>query len=371
MLGIALALGLTVLAVIALTPKSKDAAKEAKESASVEQSSSLGSYISPANNDQIRSEIFLCAYDGKLYFVREKRGTLDSNPYSGWLCLLEDGAIKKISKLSHNSYLSVCGASGAFIYYCEHNSSNTENAIYSFSFESGQTTLLSTEKASGNYGVFSKDGSLFIALSPIKYKHLAFLPVSGNEADAVTEDERDWSYRLGSREYYLKDEPGELAGVVWCREESGEVTALPLEWADSRSLIPVDHGLLVNAKGWSHLLYYISETGEVSELFDADCFRTKSAVTVYRDAVYLSVKRYQNGGNFGAGGSESIPDDTVSGTYRISLSDKSTEKLSREVYSGLFIFDDAGICACDENGSVYVLDFDGKVIDVLMEAKHH
>ena len=131
----------------------------------------------------------------------------------------------------------------------------------------------------------------------------------------------------------------------------------------------MEHGLLVYAQGWSHLLYFINENGEVSELFDADCFRSGSAITVYRDTVYLSVKRYQNGGNFGAGGSESIPDDTASGTYRIRLSDKSVEKLSGENYSGLFIFDNAGIFACDENGSVYLLDFDGNVINTLMESR--
>ena len=90
---------------------------------------------------------------------------------------------------------------------------------------------------------------------------------------------------------------------------------------------------------------------------------------MYRDTVYLSVKRYQNGGTYGAGGSESIPDDTVSGTYRISLSDCSSEKISDEIYSGLFIFDDSGIFACDENGRVYWLDFDGNVIGTLLEEK--
>lgn len=366
LLGIVFALGLIALAAIVITPKSRDSVNEPEESASNEKSSGLGSYISPTNNNQTNSALFLCTYDGKLYFVREKHGVLDSNPYSGWLCLLEDGEIKKISKLSHYSYLSVCGATDSFICYHEYNGSFTKNAIYSYSFESGEAKLLSTEEASGAYGVFIKDGSLFIALSPIKHEQLAFLRVTDSESATVTENERDWSYRLGSREYFINNEQGELAGVVCCCEDSGEVTALPLEWADSRSLIPVDHGLLVYAQGWSHLLYFISENGEVWELFDADCFRSKSSIAVYRDTVYLSVKRYQNGGNFGAGGSESIPDDALSGTYRISLNDKSTEKISGEVYSGMFIFDEAGIFACDENGSVYLLDFDGNVIDTLL-----
>ena len=369
LLGIVCIFALTALVAISISSKYNDLSKEPNSSCSMGLTASLGSYISPANNDQTGSEIFLCTFDGKLFFVREKHGSLDSDPYSGWFCLLEDGTVQKISKLSHNSYLSVCGATDEYLYYYEYNHSFTENAIYSYSFASGEIKLLSTEEFSEVYGVISKDGSSLIALSPVKHKPLAFLKVAGDEAVTVTEDERDWSYRFGGREFFLKDESGELAGVVHCRDESGEVTALPLEWADSRSLIPAEHGLLVHAKGWSHLLYFINENGEVTELFDADCFRSRSAITVYRDTVYLSVKRFQNGGNYGAGGSESIPDDAVSGTYRISLSDYSSEKISDEIYSGLFIFDDSGIFACDEDGRVYWLDFDGNVIGTLLEEK--
>ena len=334
---------------------------------------SFGSYISPANNYQSSPSLELCSYDGKLYFVWEKSGFLDLRSYSGWLCMLEDGKIKKVKYLAHNSYLAVLGVADGHLYYHEVNRGYTESELYSYSFETGDITLLSTQELTDSYCVFGEDGAFMVALSLFDRKPITFLRIVGDEVAAVTDNEQDWSFRLGSREYFLADGPRELAAVVYCREESGEVSALPLEWAGRRSLIPTDHGLLVYNSGWSHLLYLIDEEGEVTELFDADCFRSRSAVTVYRDAVYLSVKRYQNGGNFGAGGSESIPDDTMSGTYRISLTDHSVEKLSDAVYDGLFIFDDTGIYACGKpqiySISIYKLDFDGNVVDTLLENK--
>ena len=44
-----------------------------------------------------------------------------------------------------------------------------------------------------------------------------------------------------------------------------------------------------------------------------------------------------------------------------------TVKLSDAVYTGLYIFDDEGIYACDGKGRIYFLDFDANVIDTLVQ----
>ena len=98
---------------------------------------SFGSYISPANNYQSSPSLELCSYDGKLYFVWEKSGFLDLRSYSGWLCMLEDGKIKKVKYLAHNSYLAVLGIADGHLYYHEVNRGYTESELYSYSFETG------------------------------------------------------------------------------------------------------------------------------------------------------------------------------------------------------------------------------------------
>ena len=355
-LGIVLAIGATALLASHFAPKRNGAYSHISFS---------GTYISPANNIQHQATIQLCAFDGKLYYVREKCGFTDHRPYAGWLCVFEGGEVKPVIKLSHNSYLSVCGVIGEYLYYREFNGSFEEDELYCYSFQSGKLDKLSSEKTKETHPVIREDGSLLIALSTITHKPQAYLRLKGGAVVGITEEEREWSYRLGDREYFIKDEPDVLQGVVYCRDSSGEVTAVPLEWADNRSLIPLDNGLLVHNRGWRHLLYYISESGEVRDLFDADCYRSNSAMTVYRDTVFFSVKRYQNGGDFGASGSQSIPDDARSGTYRINLADYTMEKISDMVYTGMFIFDDTGIYACDSKNNIWKLDFDGNVVDTL------
>ena len=82
-----------------------------------------------------------------------------------------------------------------------------------------------------------------------------------------------------------------------------------------------------------------------------------TAVDVVGDDVYLSLKRYE-------GYSESgkllrrYENDTLEGTWRISLTDFSAVKISDTIYNGLYCFGDV-LLACDESCSVYRLQPDG------------
>ena len=75
--------------------------------------------------------------------------------------------------------------------------------------------------------------------------------------------------------------------------------------------------------------------------------------------------RYEKGAK-GWSAMVGFENDNVKGTYRINLDDYSMEKISDMIFDGMFIFDDAGIFACDENNKVYKLDFDGNVIKRLL-----
>ena len=56
-------------------------------------------------------------------------------------------------------------------------------------------------------------------------------------------------------------------------------------------------------------------------------------------------------------------EDKLSGTYRIDLTDFSTEKISDTVFTGMYIFNDSEIYACDKYYRMYRLAFDGSVIE--------
>ena len=136
---------------------------------------------------------------------------------------------------------------------------------------------------------------------------------------------------------------------------------------EKKSMIPCDNGLLIHNETNGDFLYFIeAESGDVIELFTVDCIYAVSAVNVHDGYAYLSFVRYTKYGPLGIGGKQD-ENDALNGTYRISLTDYSVEKISDESYNGLFIFDDTGIYACNEEGSIYKLDFDGQRITTVLE----
>ena len=130
-------------------------------------------------------------------------------------------------------------------------------------------------------------------------------------------------------------------------------------------IIPCENGILIHNAISPDMLYFVDGvSGEIIELFSVDAERTISAVNVYNEFVYLSFLRYLDYDQMWFG---LYKNDSLSGTYRISLTDYSVEKISDIVYDGLFIFDDSGIFACDRKNNVYKLDFEGNLIMTLLE----
>ena len=60
-------------------------------------------------------------------------------------------------------------------------------------------------------------------------------------------------------------------------------------------------------------------------------------------------------------------DDSVRGTWRIRLSDGGQEKLSEEVYDGLYRFDSDGFFACNAKGCIVYIDLDGQCVQKLLK----
>ena len=95
----------------------------------------------------------------------------------------------------------------------------------------------------------------------------------------------------------------------------------------------------------------------------AGAFR-KCAINLGADYAYLSVDRYER---YGVLETKRYADDSVRGTWRIRLSDGGQEKLSEEVYDGLYRFDSDGFFACNAKGCMVYIDLDGQCVQKLLK----
>ena len=100
-------------------------------------------------------------------------------------------------------------------------------------------------------------------------------------------------------------------------------------------------------------------------LIEKEC-EVKSAVTVVGSDVYFSLDRWEE--EYGFYQLRHFKNDTIPGTYRISLKDFSMKKISDEIYDGLYNFDDTCLYVCYKQ-NIYQIDFDGNVQKVLLKVK--
>lgn len=166
-------------------------------------------------------------------------------------------------------------------------------------------------------------------------------------------------YMLGSNQYAI--EKGDL--IRYDEAGNREVVKDYVELG-FHCLIPCESGLLVFRHGSSYVLDYIPEdTQTVVELFHYRGFASNAGVNIHDNYVYISCEMFDKLGEKGTEKGSAAPFD---GTYRISLTDYTVEKLNDVFYDGLYIYDDTGIYAT-KVGCIYKLDFDGNVIMTLME----
>lgn len=217
---------------------------------------------------------------------------------------------------------------------------------------------ISREDLSRTIAFFKEDGTLYIA-DPTR-DGWYFPIMKGNVEDAMSITD---SYRIGNKEYVVKHKSWNARSADLIALENGEEHPVELAAAVKRYLIPTEEGLLIWNQGIEHLLYLIRPTGEIKELFSVPCMCSDSAVNVYGSDVFISVERYEK---WGPGGIslQHYADDSLQGSYRISLKTGEVQKLSDDLYSGLFVFGDNGIIGCDKtSGKIYFMDFDFSILD--------
>lgn len=316
----------------------------------------------PANYHQYDASVRMFVWDGQLYFYSYGGNT--KAQFYRELCVFEDQSVKSLGKMAF-----VYALQDGYVYYSGDevysklevdlslvpwNFSETET-LMCLDLSTNQQTALSEIKTFSWHDLFlDADGTCYI---PDNSNIGMYYTVEDGTISGPTEmSER---YTLGSNQYTIENHDLVRYSSTGDREILKEFKEL-----GSPCILPCENGLLIYNHGATDLLYFIpSDTESMVEFLVFNGFATISAVNVYQDWAYVSFKRYIMGEH---GLEKYKTNDEMEGTYRISLTDYSSEKLSDIVYNGLYIFDNEGMYACDGKGGIFKLDFDGNVIMTLM-----
>ena len=277
----------------------------------------------PSNDQQDSASVVLGAYKGNLYFYPKWCLNVENrNKYYKTLCVLKDGEAKKLIKIQQ----PVLKISNGCVYYVsipESDSIDKNISLYRFIIASGKTELVNSDYVFPETQAYDMNGARYTVTTDNSVLQV------NNLNGAINETKLDISY--------------------------GE-----------KQLIPCKYGLLIHNEGPGTLLYMIEEkTGRIIELFSVQGERIQSTVNIWDNYAYISLSRSYFDEDLES--TVFYNNDVISGTYKVGLKDYSIEKISDEVYNGLFIFDDSGIYACTEELIVHKLDHFGKIIVTVME----
>ena len=309
------------------------------------------SYPSPSNAFQEQSNIIMGTSNSKLYFcINEIENEFDRTTYYKYLSVFDKGNVAKLKKADW-----FLGIHNGFLYYLTSQRAE-EKQLMCYELDTGNEAHIITVKGNAETKYFFKDGILYV---PVDYDCADYYQIKDGSLHG-TEPAKE-IYYLNETGYYIDDYK-----LVTTQLDANENRIDDISIGLKSALIPCDYGLLVhNSMGKGNILYLIREdTGEIAELLTVPCAGSRSAVAIYRDQVYVSFMRYERAGDFGL---EPYESDSMSGTFSISLVDNTVEKISDVFYSGLYIFDDTGIYACDDQCNIYKLDYGGNIIMTLMK----
>ena len=316
---------------------------------------------------QNQAHLWLGNWEGRVYVypVYHSRAFGSAAHY---LSRLEPGKLNKISKLTvagetDSDVTTIAAQMGNELYYFS--TADHMSSLHMMNMDTGKTeTVWNGQQQISRNDMFINNDLLWLRLFDQGIQG-DYLLVTRGEAQVVKNELRAVS--LGEKDYSLDYEMGQAPKVL-IRQGDGGWQDTGLKCGSKCELISTQFGLIVHCNGYSQdgkqYLYLIQPTGEAVELLTFPCLYSVSAINIFEDKLYYSIQRYEKYGEIGMTRYE---DDEVEGTYIINLTDLSAEKISDMIFDGLYIFDDSGIYACDEHCNVYKLDFDGNVIDTLIE----
>ncbi len=299
----------------------------------------------PANRVQSPFRMDLMSYEGELYLFKEV-GAFDQ--YT--LCKFSDGRVKKV--FCPKECYRFLGFSNGFLYYTVREGYDKEKgtieSIRCYNVETGTDSALITDSFSPSIAAieYTEDGSIFVPLehsNPARYIHI-------KKDKVITKDATGTGFRLGDRTYFLRN------GWLTCVDDDHD--GGPAWSYGLQRVIPYEDGLLVHNPEGSLILKWVDINGNETTIFSVPCMDARSAANIHGSDVYFSFKRYEE---YGSIGMRRYENDTLEGTYRLSLKDFTFEKINDRIFNGFYNFDDTGFYCTDDEYNIYKMDFDGNV----------
>lgn len=299
-----------------------------------------------ANAWQTDASFLMQSERGQLYFY--ERSTQDDflyrNFYQNRLCTVQSDGVKRLAHRNHGLALL-----DSKFYY------RTQNTLRCYDAERGtdevvgtlSRDLLATDRA------IETDTGLLIRNDTLDETYRV-------EADGLTAVDLPTQSVVFDAKQYRLTKQGALI-----READGTETVVAQGFSNCR-IAATDSGVLIyHTDNRDNLILQIMRPDETIEtLFScAGAFR-KCAINLGANYAYLSVDRYER---YGVLETKRYADDSVRGTWRIRLSDGGQEKLSEEVYDGLYRFDSDGFFACNAKGCIVYIDLDGQCVQKLLK----
>jgi len=311
----------------------------------------------PANDYQHQNsfaDIVLGAVNGNMYFASiGEYNFVGESEYAYWLTALEKTGPRKLHKVM-NQVLTICNG---YCYYLEWDKTTRENYLYAYNLMTEATSKVVAWDKSLNYIEnywFVEDETLYLQISPDEE---LYYPVTGTDVGAPVKK----AVYVAQNGYYTV-----IKGAAYFCDNRGErqKVDIPERWEMTR-LIPCTEGVLLHNDGAQCPLYLIeSDSVDLIPLFEMECDFSCTAMNVYGDYAYLSVLRYKDHSD--VWDYKRYENDSVEGTYRIDLQDYTVEKLNDHIFDSLYIFDGTGIFAVRDDGTVYKMDFDGKIQQIVI-----
>lgn len=318
--------------------------------------------FSPGNQLQPYASVRLTVANNRLYMYTPMSSSVGAGTYDGFLCVFDNGGLQKVKEFPSNVlelydgklyYALSDDATGTNSLICYQISSQEETSVVTYSHRISKTESMRSGAKGEMYYPSDNAASSYYHIQDGKVSE------TGPIEDKFVFGNKTYTYIKGevNGKYINKIVSSSMDGEI-IRDYQGSIGN------GSCRIIPCSNGLLIHNAISPDMLYFIDgESGDVIELFTVDGERTLSTVNIYGEYVFISFARYKDYDQMWFSRYEY---DTMEGTWRISLTDFTAEKLNSYIYNGLYIFDSSGIYACDDDCNIYKLDFDGNVIMTLL-----
>ena len=231
------------------------------------------------------------------------------------------------------------------------------------------TTLLCTEDASSLDTAFDENGIFFASIcETTSDKEKQYQAIQGSQLLEHMVSKPDLRSGTVAEVLEAYNENAKILSESQLEHTLAAVQALGIK-NNTCTLYPCASGWMIHTDISSVPLWHVSFDGTVSKVFEIESMTTSSCFNVYENQAYLSFKRYEKWDDHMNYFLQPYANDTVSGTYRIDLSDFTTTKISDACYRGIFIFDSTSILTVDINYGVYQLDPNGGLVNTLINPR--